>query len=118
MAKNDKRSIEELAHISPDEYAELEKMIAEAIKRKGTEGTVGLARTLEYIPISGLGTVRVYVFWWTVDMEPRGRVAWRPYGADEEVAAFQAVSAKYFSDGVQATSVVMRTPDGAVEKLQ
>lgn len=118
MTKKDIRRIERLANISNREYAELDKMIAAAIELKGQDVQIKLGRTLEHVPISGLGTVRFYCFPWAIGDDVRGIVAWRQYGDEEGVAAFQACAAKYFSDGVKAKSVVMEFPDGHTEQLR
>lgn len=115
MEKYDKQRIEKLANISEAEYAELDRMIATAIELKGKPVQVKLARTLDEVRIGGKNSplvARIYFFPWSVDDDVRGIVGWRPYGADEEVAAFQAQCTKYFSDGVGATSVVMHTAKG------
>lgn len=114
----EKQRSKKLANISESEYAELDKMIAEARRREGQDGKIGVGREVRAVPISGLGYARVYVFYWFVDGKTRGVIGWRPYGADEEIAAFQAHIAKYFSDGVNPKSVILTGPDGREERLR
>jgi hypothetical protein len=120
MTKNDKRikGLELLANISEREYAELDRVIAEAIRLDGQAVQITLGKQLEHIPIEGLGTTRVWVFLWAVNNNVKGMIGWRPYGAYDRCSAFQAVSAKYFADGVKAKAVTMHMPDGTEERLQ
>jgi hypothetical protein len=114
----DTRTIEQLANISPREYAALDRMIAECVARDGQDIQVSMRRTLDQVRIIGLqDPVRLYFFSWAVGDKEREVIGWRAYGADEQVAAFQAVAAKYVADGVKAKSVILHTPSGT-EKLR
>ena len=111
-----------LSDISDKERAELDRMIAYSRSVAGQDVRVVLRQTLDHVRISGLGTARIYFFSWAVDGEQRERgiIAHRPYGGeeDEALAQFKANIAKYFSDGVEAKSVVMYGPKGRKTKLK
>ena len=108
-----KRYIEKLARLSDTERSELDKMIACANVSKGQPGKIAMGKRLECVPLSGLGDVRVWMYVWTLDGVVKGMIGYRIYGTpDKELSAFEVCAAKYFTDGVNPSSIIMHTPEG------
>lgn len=97
--------------VTDTERAVMDKMIAEAKRgrREKRGGVVKITRYLDYPDM---------VYAWTIGDEIQGVIGRRDNSDEKGNAEFGAELAKYFADGVNPTSITLKTPSGEVERLK